>query len=67
MKVQDLLLITMILKTALDIFIGQETKVGVSLLEAKQKNQSVFSLILIGRCSGRHDWISRLLQRSTKT
>ena len=67
LKVQDLLLITMILKIALDIFAGQETKVRVSFLEAKHKNQSVFSLILSGRCSGRHDWISRLLQRSTKT
>ena len=54
-------------KIALDIFAGQETKVRVSFLEAKHKNQSVFSLILSGRCSGRHDWISRLLQRSTKT
>ena len=33
----------MILKIALDIFAGQETKVRVSLLEAKHKNQSVFS------------------------
>ena len=32
----------MIVKIALDIFAGQETKVRVSLLEAKHKNQSVF-------------------------
>ena len=67
LKVLDLLLMTMILKISLNILAGQEKKLESACWKQNTRIKAFFSLILTGRCSGRHDWISRLLQRSTKT